>query len=347
MNATGNSAGSDRNRRKSLSAGVWWVIGLVAVIAIAVVLAAFLSGLQGGDVPEGLAKANGRIEVERLDIATKYSGRIADIRVEEGDSVDKGAVVAQLDTAELAAQLAAAKANVKRAGQAINRALAEVTLRQAEYKLSELELARTVELERQNYKPTAELERRNAQHSVAEANTLAAMAAVADSQAAKIAAEAQVALLVATIAEMTLKAPVAGRVEYKLVQPGTVLGAGGRVVSILDLSDVYMTIFLPTSQSGRVALGSDARIILDASPETIIPAMVSFVAAEAQFTPKVVETANEREKLMYRVKLKIDPALLDKYRDYVKAGLTGDAYVKISRTAEWPASLAPRLPDGG
>ena len=80
---------------------------------------------------------------------------------------------------------------------------------------------------------------------------------------------------------------------------------------------------------------------------TIIPATVSFVAAEAQFTPKAVETANEREKLMYRVKLKIDPKLLEEYRDYVKAGLTGDAYMKISRAAEWPDSLQPRLPDGG
>ena len=345
MNSTSKSASSGASWRRPGSPGAWWAVGLVAVIVVAVVLAAFMSGLQGKGVPDGLAKANGRIEVERLDIATKYSGRVAEIRVKEGDFVEKGAVVAQLDTTELTSQLAAAKANVKRAGQAINRALAEVTLRQAEHKLSELELARTVELERQKYKPTAELDRRNAQHSVAEANILAAMAAVSDSQAAKAAAEAQVALLEATIAEMTLKAPVAGRVEYKLVQPGTVLGAGGRVVSILDLSDVYMTIFLPTSQSGRVALGSAARIILDASPTTIIPATVSFVAAEAQFTPKAVETANEREKLMYRVKLKIDPALLDRYRDYVKAGLTGDAYVKISRTAEWPTSLAPRLPD--
>jgi len=159
---------------------VWWVFGLVAVIVAAVVLAAFMSGLQGRDVPEGLAKANGRIEVERLDIATKYSGRVAEIRVKEGDFVDKGAVVAQLDITELTAQLAAAEANVRRAGQAINRGLAEVTLRQAEHKLSELELARTKELERQKYKPTAELDRRKAQHSVAEANVLAAMAAVSD-----------------------------------------------------------------------------------------------------------------------------------------------------------------------
>jgi len=134
-------------------------------------------------------------------------------------------------------------------------------------------------------------------------------------------------------------------VEYKLVQPGEVVAAGGRLVTILDLTDVYMTIFLPTGDAGRVALGSDARIILDAVPDSVFPATVSFVAAEAQFTPKSVETANEREKLMYRVKLAIDPKLLETYREYVKAGLTGSAYVQVAANAVWPGRLALRLPD--
>jgi HlyD family secretion protein len=106
-----------------------------------------------------------------------------------------------------------------------------------------------------------------------------------------------------------------------------------------------MTIFLPTSQVGRVPLGSEARIVLDSAPEYVIPATVSFVAAEAQFTPKYVETANEREKLMYRIKLHIDPQVLETYRGYVKAGMTGNAYVKLQAAAIWPANLAPRLPD--
>lgn len=148
MNATSNSSGSKSIWHKLASMGAGSVFALIAAIVVAVVLAAFLSTRQGSNVPTGLAKANGRIEVERVDIATKYSGRIAEIRVKEGDFVDKGSVIALLDVTELTAQLAAAKANVRRAGQAINRGLAEVTLRQAEYKLSELELARTVELER-------------------------------------------------------------------------------------------------------------------------------------------------------------------------------------------------------
>ncbi len=322
------------------------MFGLIAAIIVAVAIIAYLSLRQGGAIPEGLAKANGRIEVVRIDVAAKYAGRVVRIHVREGDYVEAGRIIAELDVTELKAQLAAASANVRRADEVIKRAMAEVALRQAEHKLSELELARTVKLERRKIASSAELDKRNAQHEVAEAQLLAAKAAVGDGRAAKRAAQAQVDQLEATIAEMTLKAPVSGRIEYKLVQKGSVLAAGGRVVSILDLSDAYMTIFLPTSESGRVALGSDARIILDASPTTIIPATVSFVASEAQFTPKLVETANEREKLMYRVKLKIDPKLLEKYRDYVKAGLTGDAYVKISRDAVWPESLHPRLPDG-
>ena len=139
--------------------------------------------------------------------------------------------------------------------------------------------------------------------------------------------------------------PVSGRVEYKLVQAGEVVAAGGRLVTVLDLSDVFMTIFLPTGEAGRVAFGSEARIILDAVPDAVFPATASFVAAEAQFTPKTVETVKEREKLMYRVKLAIDPKLLETYRDYVKAGMTGNAYVPITANTVWPERLAVRLPN--
>ncbi|HEY5646302.1 MAG TPA: HlyD family efflux transporter periplasmic adaptor subunit [Pseudomonadales bacterium] len=312
---------------------------------MAIVVIGYLTTHDAGTVPAGLAKANGRIEVERIDVGAKYSGRVAEILVKEGDYVEKDSVVARLDRTELNAEQSAARANVVRAEEAIRKAEAEVALREAEHKLFEIELERAMTLTQRAVLSEAELDKRNAEHAVSEARILAAKAALGDATAALAVAQARVTQLDATIAEMTLKAPVAGRVEYKLVQPGTILAAGARVVSILDLSDAYMTIFLPTSQSGRVALGSDARIVLDAAPTTIIPAMVSFVAGEAQFTPKVVETANEREKLMYRVKLKIDPQLLDDYRAYVKPGLTGDAYVKISRDAQWPDSLSPSLPD--
>jgi HlyD family secretion protein len=315
----------------------------VGAIAIASML---LAGLNfGSDDGNGFAKANGRIEVERVDVATKYAGRVAEIRVREGDDVVGGAVVAQMDVAELNAQLAAAKAAARRATEGIAKAQAEVALRVAEHKLSELELARITELENKKVASTADLDRRTAQHAIGEANLLGAKAAVGDANAAKDYADAQVSQLEVMIADMTLKAPVAGRIEYKLAQPGAVLAAGARVATILDLSEVYMSIFLPTGEVGRIALGAEARIVLDAAPRYVIPSTVSFVAAEAQFTPKTVETANEREKLMYRVKLQIAPELLNRYRNHAKAGLTGEAYVKLDGAKSWPAALQTRLPD--
>ena len=300
---------------------------------------------QAARVPPGLGRANGRVEIERVDVATKYAGRIAEVSVNEGADVKKDDILVRLDTTEILAQLVAARAAVHRAHQSIARAQADVALREAELRLAEADLRRTAELALTKTATQAELDRRTAQRDVAKASLDSAKAAVEDAKAATEVAEAQVAQIQAVIADMTLKAPVSGRVEYRLSQAGEVVAAGGRVLTLLDLSDAHMTIFLPTSQVGRVPLGSEARIVLDSAPEYVIPATVSFVAAEAQFTPKYVETANEREKLMYRIKLHIEPQVLKTYRGYVKAGMTGNAYVKLQAAAIWPANLAPRLPN--
>jgi HlyD family secretion protein len=124
-----------------------------------------------------------------------------------------------------------------------------------------------------------------------------------------------------------------------------VLGSGGKVLNLLDLSDVYMTFFLPETAAGRVALGSDVRIILDAAPQWVIPAKVSFVASAAQFTPKTVETASERQKLMFRVKAQIPTELLLKHLKQVKTGVPGVAWVKLDPGKDWPAQLEVRLPE--
>lgn len=295
-------------------------------------------------LPDGIVAATGRIEVERVDIATKQAGRVVEIGVREGDFVEKNAVVVRMDTAELEAQLAFARATVRRAEQAIGKAKADLGIREAELTLHEVALRRALQLTA-GVVSRADIDKRTAERDVASATVTGAKAQIADAEAARDAAMAQARQIEVVIADMTLKVPTGGRVEYRLVQPGEVVAAGGRVVTLLDVSDVFMTVFLPTMDVGRVSLGSNARIVLDAAGDYVIPATVSFVAGEAQFTPKYVETRNEREKLMYRVKLKIDPKLLNDYRDYVKAGLTGTAYVQVAHDAEFPPTLEPRLPD--
>lgn len=111
--------------------------------------------------------------------------------------------------------------------------------------------------------------------------------------------------------EIDVAARIAGRIKEILVREGEFVKAGQvRVLTLVDLSDVYMTFFLPTAAVGRVALGTEVRLVLDAAPGYVIPARVSFIADVAQFTPKTVETASEREKLMFRVRAQIPVELL-------------------------------------
>ncbi|EMV8752343.1 HlyD family efflux transporter periplasmic adaptor subunit, partial [Escherichia coli] len=168
-----------------------------------------------------------------------------------------------------------------------------------------------------------------------EAQVTGAVSAVA-------AAQASLERIQSELDDSTLKAPRSGRVQYRLAQPGEMLGDSGKVLNLIDLSDVYMSFFLPTEAAGQVALGSEVRIVLDAAPDWPIPAKVTFVSRQAQFTPKSVETANERQKLMFRVKARIDAALLNQHLEYVKSGLPGVAWVKTDPQTAWPDALLVR-----
>ena len=111
------------------------------------------------------------------------------------------------------------------------------------------------------------------------------------------------------------------------------------MATLVDTSQVHMTIFLPTKVAGQVRVGDEARIVLDAAPDLVIPAKVSFVASTAQFTPKTVETQSERQKLMFRVKGQIPPDLLRKHITKVKTGLPGVAWVRLDPKVTWPDNL--------
>jgi HlyD family secretion protein len=141
------------------------------------------------------------------------------------------------------------------------------------------------------------------------------------------------------IIDNTLIAPRDGRIQYRLANVGEVLPAGGRVFTMLDTLYVYMDIYLPTAEAGKVKTGADARIVLDARPDLAIPAKVTFIATQAQFTPKTVETKDERDKLMFRIRVKIDPERLRSRGPAVRSGLPGVAYVKQDHSVEWPRSL--------
>jgi HlyD family secretion protein len=300
--------------------------------------------IQGDRLPVGFASANGRLESEKVEIATKLPGRIATVLVKEGELVNQGQVLARMDVTDIKAQMLAAQASARRAEQAKSLAEAVVAQRESERTLAAQELVRVEALFARGF-ATAELQdlRRSAQN-VANAAVNAAKASQADAVAAIDAAHAEIARIQSILDDMELKAPRRGRIEYRLAQAGEVLGAGSRVLTMIDLTDVYMTVFVPADVAAHLAYDDDARLIIDAIPQYVIPAKVSFVASEAQFTPKTVETKEEREKLMFRVKLTLPPDLLSKYENEVKTGVRGVAYVRTVPGKNWPENLAVKLP---
>lgn len=347
-----------------------FIPALALVAAVALGYYAW-SALRNHGPNEGLASGNGRIEATEVDVATRLAGRVEDILVREGDFVSAGQPLARMQIDSLQAQRDEAVARYQQALQAVAGAEAQVALRDSDHQAaqalvvqreSELDaaqrrLVRSETLAREGASSGQELDDDRAKARSAQAAVVATKAQVAAARAAitaartqvtgaqssVAAAKASVARVDADLADSLLKAPRAGRVQYRVAQPGEVLGAGGKLLNLVDLTEVYMSFFLPETVVGKVALGSEVRIVLDAAPQFVIPARVSFVSSTAQFTPKTVETVSERQKLMFRVKAQIDRELLMKHLQQVKTGLPGVAWVKIDPQAAWPLPLEKKV----
>lgn len=293
-------------------------------------------------LPPGIAWGNGRIEADEIDISTKFAGRIAELRVDEGDMVKAGQVVARMDTRDLEASLGRAEAQVRQAQMTLQSSRADADQQKSQLRLADQQLRRARTLASNGNISQEAVDLRQAQLDSVAASYNSTVAKIGQSEHALEAAEQEVKLLKVNIADNTLVAPRDGRIQYRLANLGEVLGAGGKVFTMLDTGSVYMDVFLPTAEAGRAVVGSDARIVLDALPDRPIPAKVAFGDPQAQFTPKAVETKSERDKLMFRVRVRVDPELLRRHADKVRSGLPGIAYVRLDPKVEWPARLQPK-----
>lgn len=341
----------------------------LGIAAIVVVAAYFIwNGMRDTGPGKGFTGGNGRIEATEMDIAAKLAARIDKILVHEGDFVKAGQELVYMRTTTLEAQKAESVALYYQAIAEELRAKAQVSLKQSDkaaaeavvlQRASDLDkterrLARSSVLSKRGamavqdfdddetamHAARAALASARAQVTVADAGIKAAEAEAEGAAAQIKATAATVARIEADIKDSTLVAPRDGRIQYRIAQEGEVMAAGGKVLNLVDLADVYMTFFLPGTDAGKLFMGQEARLVLDAAPDWPVPAAITFVASTAQFTPKTVETESEREKLMFRVKAQIDPALLKDKMEYVKVGLSGMAWVKTDPAAQWPASLA-------
>lgn len=292
----------------------------------------------------GFAVGNGRLEADEVDIATKFFGRVSEILVDEGDRVDAGQIVARMDTKSLEAQLREAEAMAVKAKKQRSYALSVLAQRKIECSLAEKNLKRSRELYEKKIISLEKLDQDETEFRAAEARCDAARADVENAEAAIEAAQAEIEKLETDIEDSILTTPISGRVQYRMAEPGEVLAAGGKLLTIIDLTDIHMSLFLPTEEAGKVEIGAESRIVLDYAPEYVIPAAVYYVSDRAQFTPKEVETATERQKLAFRVKVGIAPSFLRKNESWIKIGIPGVAYIRLDRDKPWPEYLN-NIPD--
>jgi HlyD family secretion protein len=318
----------------------WRVLALLglAIFAAAVAGVAWWRSHQGG-LPPGITYGNGRIEADQIDIDTKFAGRVAEMFVDEGDMVKAGQVLARMDTQDLVAQLKRSEAQIQEAQHRLDEAHTNVDLTKTLVTLAQQEFDRTNTLVARGFATNELLDQRRQALNGAIASLKAANDRVGAAERALDATTHDAEYYRVNIVDNSLIAPRDGRIQYRIANVGEVLPAGGRVFTMLDILYVYMDIYLPTAEAGKVKIGADARIVLDARPDLAIPAKVAFIATQAQFTPKTVETKDERDKLMFRIRVKIDPERLRARGPAVRSGLPGVAYVKLDPSVEWPPAL--------
>lgn len=317
---------------------------VIFVAALAVI--GWLLLWQNSDQPEGFSFSNGRIEAEQVTIASKQAGRIAEVLVKEGDQVKAGDVLVRLDNQQLLAKRSEAMAMITQAELAAEEADAAISQRQSLLKQADADLKRARSMYQKNVAPKEKLEQAQTQYDSAVATLRLAEATKKRTLASVDAARAGLAQLETLLDDTEIRAPRNGRVQYKLVNAGEVIAAGGHVVTLLDTSDVYMELFLTADIIGQLRMQDEARIILDPAPEYVIPARITFIAADAQFTPKQVETREARADLIFRIKISIDEQLLTQYQDVVKTGVRGIGWVRTDAQAPWPQPLQVKLPAG-
>ncbi|WP_460272371.1 HlyD family secretion protein [Celeribacter sp. ULVN23_4] len=293
----------------------------------------------------GIYSSNGRIEAQTVDVATKYAGRIDSVTAAEGDLLSAGDVIAQMGTADATAQLNAAKAAVLRAKAGLT--VAQATLMQAESALSVAQTSydRVAKLHESGTTAQSTLDDATNTLNSAKAAVEMAKAQIEDAKASIAAAEADQEQVQLALDDLTIKAPLRGRVLYRLHEPGEVIDAGYPVVTMLDLSNVYMNIYLPATVIGTLAVGDEARLILDPMSDYVVPATITFISPQSQFTPKNVETQEQREELVFRVKLSVPRALLAKYESLIKSGVRGIGFVRTAPDVDWPEHLTVNVPE--
>ncbi len=324
---------------------------------VLVVLAALAAGwywwfLGGARNQTDRLRLMGHVEATETDLAFKVPGIISRINFQEGDEVKAGEVVAELDARDLRDELAAAQARLKAAEAALARLLAgsrpqeiaearaAVQQAQADLENKRLDYERMEGLLARQAVPQSRRDNARAAYLVAQETWRRAREQLSlvlegprrediDRARAELKqAQANLELAKTRLDYATLRAPVNGVVLTRPAEPGEVAAVGATILTTADLDNVYVEVYLPQTELGRVRLGQPAQVTIDAYPGRPFAGRVSFINAKAEFTPKTVETYKERVALVYRTKIQVENP-----RHELKPGMPAEVVIQLMDAA--------------
>ncbi len=300
----------------------------------------------------GAIIASGTIEAVEVSVAAKTSGQIEKIFVEEGTRVEAGDVLAIIDSARLAIQLRQAEAAVDLAESQLELLLkgarvedirqVEESAKQADatLKMASEDLERIQSLYAKESTTLKMLQDAETRFKVAQAQQAASQQAllkvrkltrpeeIKAAQARLAQAEAGRDLLNKTIADATIISPATGIVTHKAREPGEFASPGTTLLTISELDNVRLNIYVTEVDLGRVRLGQRAEVRIDSHPDRTFKGTVIFISPEAEFTPKNIQTQEERVKLVYRIKIEIPNP-----DNILKPGMPADAAIPATAPA--------------
>jgi len=279
-----------------------WILGTIAVVMLVVTGVLVVQRLTRAPDTAFLV-ASGRIEGRLTTLSARSAGRVAEIKADEGRSVERGETLVVLADPALRERINSLAARVRRT---------EASLDQAER-----ELARNQKLMADGFITLQMMERTRLEADVQSAALREAMASLAEQQR--------------YLDEMTVRAPTTGTVLVRTIERGEWVQPGTPLFSMVDLNQLYLKIYVPEPDIGKIVHDQPARVHVDAFPDRFFPARVSKIASEAEFTPKNVETREERVKLVFAVELALD----ENPSGVLKPGMPADAVVRLEDGPDW------------
>lgn len=308
---------------------------LLSVLLIVLLLAASVWGwfyIRSTQWTHEVIWGNGRIEADQTLPGSKVVGRVLSVSFDEGSPVQTGQILAVLDSSIIKAQIQGAKSQVIQLERTAAAAQSDVDAANSQRAFANEDFQRYDALLQNHAVSIQTRDQYRLIRQTSEARYSQALARYYATGAQLDSTKARLEELLKGLEDYHIVSPLTGVVLYKLVEPGEVVTPGGRVASLIDPNMLYMTLYVPEKQAGRIHLGDPARIRLDAFPNQWFPAYVMFISEQAEFTPKEVQTTEEREKLVFRVKLRVKqpPSSI------LKPGMPGEGFIKVDVKKPWP-----------